>query len=292
MKRRRESAAALILALCLSACSTGAPAGTTAAPAAENTTAAAESTAAPAAEPTEASETAEQTELLVAAAASLQYVMENDIGPAFEKANPDIKVKFTFDSSGKLQTQIEQGADADVFFSAGKKQVKALVEEKLMDEDSVADLLENKITLICPAGTDPKVTGFEDITEADVIALGDPESVPVGQYAKEALENLGLWEEASKKASFGTNVTEVLSWVAEGSADAGIVYLTDATTSDQADKVNIIGFAPEGSVSKVIYPAGIVSASTKKEAAEKFMAYLAADEAGEAFKKYGFTPNR
>ena len=239
----------------------------------------------------EAAGDGETQEILVAAAASLQYVMEDEIQPAFEAANPDIKLSFTFDSSGKLQTQIEEGADADVFFSAATKQMDALLEENLIDADSVVDLLENKITLIVPAGSELGITGFEDITKAENIALGDPESVPVGQYAKEAFESLGMWDEVEAKTSFGTNVTEVLSWVAAGSADAGIVYLTDATTSDQFDQVEIVGYAPEGSVSRVIYPVGVVSASTKKEAAQKFVDYLGSEEALGFFADYGFSAN-
>ena len=210
----------------------------------------------------------------------------------FEKENPDIKLSFTFDSSGKLQTQIEEGADADVFFSAAMKQMNALEDEGLVDADSVVELLENKIALIVPKDSTLGITGFEDITKAEKIALGDPESVPVGQYSKEAFENLGMWDDVEAKTSFGTNVTEVLSWVAAGSADAGIVYLTDATTSDQFDQVKVIGYAPEGSVSKVIYPVGVVSASTKKDAAQKFVDYLGTDDALSFFAEYGFTANK
>ena len=159
------------------------------------------------------------------------------------------------------------------------KQMNALEDEGLVDADSVVELLENKIALIVPKDSTLGITGFEDITKAEKIALGDPESVPVGQYSKEAFENLGMWDDVEAKTSFGTNVTEVLSWVAAGSADAGIVYLTDATTSDQFDQVKVIGYAPEGSVSKVIYPVGVVSASTKKDAAQKFVDYLETDDA-------------
>ena len=218
--------------------------------------------------------------------------MEDKIQPAFEKENPDSQLSFTFDSSGKLQTQIEEGADADVFFSAAMKQMNALEDEGLVDADSVAELLENKIALIVPKDSTLGITGFEDITKADKIALGDPESVPVGQYSKEAFENLGMWDDVEAKTSFGTNVTEVLSWVASGSADAGVVYLTDATTSDQYDQVKIVGYAPEGSVSKVIYPVGVVSASTKKDAAQKFIDYLGTDDALSFFAEYGFTANK
>ena len=305
MRNMWAAAMAAVMAVSVTACSssakeTEAPETEAAAEAAGEETeaeAAGEETEAKAAEEeseaagAEAAGDGETQEILVAAAASLQYVMEDEIQPAFEAANPDIKLSFTFDSSGKLQTQIEEGADADVFFSAATKQMDALLEENLIDADSVVDLLENKITLIVPAGSELGITGFEDITKAENIALGDPESVPVGQYAKEAFESLGMWDEVEAKTSFGTNVTEVLSWVAAGSADAGIVYLTDATTSDQFDQVEIVGYAPEGSVSKVIYPVGVVSASTKKEAAQKFVDYLGSEEALGFFADYGFSAN-
>ena len=173
-----------------------------------------------------------------------------------------------------------------------RQAIGELEDEGLVDADSVVELLENKIALIVPKDSTLGITGFEDITKAEKIALGDPESVPVGQYAKEAFENLGMWDDVEAKTSFGTNVTEVLSWVAAGSADAGIVYLTDATTSDQFDQVKVIGYAPEGSVSKVIYPVGVVSASTKKDAAQKFVDYLGTDDALSFFAEYGFTANK
>lgn len=300
MRKMWAAAMAAVMAVSVTACSSSAKETEAPATEAAETEAAGEETEAAGTEAakeeaeaagTEAAGDGETQEILVAAAASLQYVMEDEIQPAFEAANPDIKLSFTFDSSGKLQTQIEEGADADVFFSAATKQMDALLEENLIDADSVVDLLENKITLIVPAGSELGITGFEDITKAENIALGDPESVPVGQYAKEAFESLGMWDEVEAKTSFGTNVTEVLSWVAAGSADAGIVYLTDATTSDQFDQVEIVGYAPEGSVSKVIYPVGVVSASTKKEAAQKFVDYLGSEEALGFFADYGFSAN-
>lgn len=292
MRKIMSAVLVMAMAISLAACSS-APAETEA----PTTAAETEATEAEAPESTEAETEAEaaadgeQQEILVAAAASLQYVMEDALQPAFEEANPDIMLAFTFDSSGKLQTQIEEGADVDVFFSAATKQMNALDEEGLMDSDTIVELLENKIALIVPAGSETGITGFEDITKAERIALGDPESVPVGQYSKEAFESLGMWEEVEAKTSFGTNVTEVLSWVAAGSADAGIVYLTDATTSDQFDQVEIVGYAPEGSVSKVIYPVGIVAASQKKDAAQKFVDFLGTEEAMAAFADYGFSAN-
>ena len=256
-----------------------------AAEAAKDETAAAESSVA-------ATEVAEETEILVAAAASLKHAYEDELLPMFEEQYPGVTVEGTYDSSGKLQTQIEEGLEADVFMSAATKQMKALDEVGMIASDTIVNLLENKIVLIVPAGSDSKIDSFEKIGDAESIALGDPESVPVGQYSKEAFENLGMWDDVEAKTSFGTNVTEVLSWVAAGSADAGIVYLTDATTSDQFDQVKVIGYAPEGSVSKVIYPVGVVSASTKKDAAQKFVDYLGTDDALSFFAEYGFTANK
>lgn len=295
----KKKSIALCMALAmvgLTACSgSQKPAQTTAAPA--ETTAAqteaaseAEETSEEASEEEKAEETGEEVTILVAAAASLKYSYDDELIPMFEKANPGIKVEATYDSSGKLQTQIEEGLDADVFMSAAVKQMNALKDEEMVDADSIVDLLENKIVLIVPEGMEAKVTGFEDITNADTIAVGDPESVPAGQYAKEALTSLGTWDQVEAKSTKGTNVTEVLNWVAEGSADAGIVYATDAATTEN---VKVIAEAPEGSLSaKVIYPVGIVSASTKKEAAQKFVDFLQSEEAIQVFESYGFSENK
>lgn len=228
-------------------------------------------------------------ELLIAAAASLEYSYEEELIPMFEKENPDITVKGTYDSSGKLQTQIEEGIAADVFMSAATKQMHALSEQGLVKTDSVVDLLQNQIVLITAADSDLDLQEFADITKADVIAIGDPESVPVGQYSKEVLTNLGIWDSVSAKASLGTNVTEVLKWVEEGSADAGIVYATDAATTDQ---VKVAAEAPKGSMAEpAIYPVGVVSASENKKAAEKFVEFLQSEEALKVFESYGFQRN-
>ena len=272
--------AAAMAAASLTACSSSKPAET-AAPETEAEAAETEETEA------EAEATGDQQEILVAAAASLQYVMEDKIQPAFEKENPDIKLSFTFDSSGKLQTQIEEGADADVFFSAAMKQMNALEDEGLVDADSVVELLENKIALIVPKDSTLGITGFEDITKAEKIALGDPESVPAGQYAKEALTNLNVWDSIQDKVSFGTNVTEVLNQVAAASADAGIVYATDAAS--KADQVTVVAEAPEGSLEKkVIYPVAVVKATTHEDAAKAFVDFLQTPEAIAVFESYGF----
>ncbi len=232
---------------------------------------------------------AEPATILLAAAASLKNCMDNELIPMFKEKNQNITVNATYDSSGKLQTQIEEGAEVDVFMSAAMKQMNALDEKGLMAENSIVKLLENKIVLIAPKGSDKGMSIFEDILKADTIAVGDPASVPAGQYAKEAFENLKIWDQVSAKASLGTNVTEVLNWVAEGSADAGVVYATDAASNEN---VEILAEAPEGSVAKVIYPVGVVKASANQEAAKAFVEFLQSADALKVFEKYGFTANK
>lgn len=290
--------AAVLAAGLLAGCSTGKEAAsTTAAPTEAQTTAAesadAETTAAEttAAETTAEAKTGEETEILVAAAASLKNAYEDELIPMFQKQNPGLIVKGTYDSSGKLQTQIEEGMEADVFMSAAAKQMKALDEEGMIAEGTITDLLENKIVLIVPKDSSLGLAAFEDIEKAESIALGDPASVPAGQYAQEALTNLGIWDKIQEKVSFGTNVTEVLNQVAAASADAGIVYATDAFSMD--DQVTIVAEAPEGSLeNKVIYPVAVVKNTAHEEQAKAFVEFLKTDEALKVFEAYGFSANK
>ena len=230
----------------------------------------------------------QETEILVAAAASLKNAYEEELIPMFQDKYPGVTVKGTYDSSGKLQTQIEEGLEADVFMSAAPKQMTALDGEGLIVSDTITNLLENKIVLIVPSDSDSGFTRFEDIEKAESIALGDPASVPVGQYSEEALTSLGIWDKIQDKVSFGTNVTEVLNQVAAASADAGIVYATDAAS--MADQVKVVAEAPEGSLSKkVIYPVAVVKNTANAEAAGNFVEFLKTDEAMKVFESYGFT---
>ena len=279
--------AAMMVAGMMAGCSSK-PQETTAA-ATETETIAAETTAAE----TEAESKAEakadlgEQSILVAAAASLKNAYEDELIPMFEEQYPGVTVEGTYDSSGKLQTQIEEGLEADVFMSAATKQMKALDEEGMIASDTIVNLLENKIVLIVPTGSDSKMDSFEKIGDAASIALGDPESVPAGQYAKEALTNLNVWDSIQDKVSFGTNVTEVLNQVAAVSADAGIVYATDAAS--KADQVTVVAEAPEGSLEKkVIYPVAVVKATAHEDAAKAFVDFLQTPEAIAVFESYGF----
>lgn len=279
--------ATMMVAGMMAGCSSK-PQETTAA-ATETETIAAETTAAE----TEAESKAEakadlgEQSILVAAAASLKNAYEDELIPMFEEQYPGVTVEGTYDSSGKLQTQIEEGLEADVFMSAATKQMKALDEEGMIASDTIVNLLENKIVLIVPTGSDSKMDSFEKIGDAASIALGDPESVPAGQYAKEALTNLNVWDSIQDKVSFGTNVTEVLNQVAAASADAGIVYATDAAS--KADQVTVVAEAPEGSLEKkVIYPVAVVKATAHEDAAKAFVDFLQTPEAIAVFESYGF----
>ena len=245
-------------------------------------------------ETTEVTTEGGNSKILVAAAASLQATFDNELIPLFEKENPEIAVEGTYASSGDLQHQIESGLDADVFFSAATSNMDTLAEEKLIDEDTVVDLLKNDVVLITPKDSKLGIKSFKDITKADTIAIGDPESVPAGKYAKEILTNLGVYNEVEKKASLGASVTEVLSWVAEGSADAGIVYATDAQTENGDDKeVEVVATAEDSMMqTQVVYPVGVVSASTHKDEAKAFEDFLQTDEAKVILEKAGFTINK
>ena len=279
--------AAMMVAGMMAGCSSKPQENTAAAT--ETETIAAETTAAE----TEAESKAEakadlgEQSILVAAAASLKNAYEDELIPMFEEQYPGVTVEGTYDSSGKLQTQIEEGLEADVFMSAATKQMKALDEEGMIASDTIVNLLENKIVLIVPTGSDSKIDSCEKIGDAASIALGDPESVPAGQYAKEALTNLNVWDSIQDKVSFGTNVTEVLNQVAAASADAGIVYATDAAS--KADQVTVVAEAPEGSLEKkVIYPVAVVKATAHEDAAKAFVDFLQTPEAIAVFESYGF----
>jgi molybdate transport system substrate-binding protein len=226
--------------------------------------------------------------MLVAAAASLRNAYEGELIPRFSAKYPHITVEGTYDSSGKLQTQIEQGLQADVFMSAATTQMDNLVKGNLVDSATVKPLLENKIVLIKTVGVSTPVTGFQNITAARAIALGDPASVPAGQSAQEIFTNLGNWDAVKAKASLGTNVTEVLNWVGEASAEVGVVYATDAISTQ---KVEVIADAPAGSLARpVLYPVGIVAASAHPAEAKLFIEFLSSPEALEVFRNYGFSP--
>ena len=224
----------------------------------------------------------------LAAAASLKNVYDEKLIPMFEEKYPGVKVTPTYASSGDLQTQIENGLKADVFMSAANKQMNALANESLVDNDTNVQFLENKVVLIAPKDSTANITSFEDLKNVNgTIAIGDPESVPAGQYGKEVLNNTGVWDDIESKLSLGTDVTAVLNQVAQGSADYGIVYSTDAKSNDQ---VKIVCEAQNGTLkTPVIYPVAVLKNSTNPDGAKAFLDFLQTKEAKDVFVEYGFT---
>lgn len=227
-------------------------------------------------------------EVKLAAAASLKNVYDEKLIPMFEEKYPGVKVTPTYASSGDLQTQIENGLECDVFMSASNKQMNKLAGEGLINNDTNVQFLENKVVLIVPKDSTSNISSFEDLKNVKGnIAIGDPESVPAGQYAKEALTNLGIWGAVESKLSLGTDVTAVLNQVAQGSADCGIVYSTDAKSNDN---VKVVCEAPEGSLNtSVIYPVAELKDPKNPNATKAFMEFLQTPEAKQVFEEYGFT---
>lgn len=226
-------------------------------------------------------------ELTISAAASLQDAL-NTLQPSFETAHPGTTLVYNVGSSGALQQQIEQGAPVDVFLSASPKQMNALADQGLLLNETRKDVLRNTIVLVTPVDKS-EVTSFEDLRKDAIgnIAIGDPESVPAGQYSKEVLESLGIYDAVQSKIVFAKDVRQVLSYVEMGNVDAGFVYNSDATVSDQ---VRIVATASEASHAPIVYPGAVVAASSNPEAAKVFLDFLTTDEAIAIFKRYGFLP--
>ena len=233
---------------------------------------------------------AEKVELTILAAASLTDVCD-ELKVQFEKQTPSVTISISYGGSGALQTQIEEGAPADVFMSAAMKQMTALNDEGLMDSDSIVQLLENKVVMIVPKESDMSVSSFEDAATDAVamIGLGEPGSVPVGQYSEEIFESLGILDAVKEKANYGSDVRTVLSWVETAAVDCGVVYATDAYTSED---VKIVCEAPEGSCSKVLYPVGVVAASEHPDEAAVWLAFIQSEASMELFASYGFSDAR
>ena len=258
-------------------------------PAAEETTGA---------EDTAAEETAEAdpVTLNVFAAASMTETL-TEIQEMYKEVAPNVTLVFNFDSSGTLKTQIQEGADCDVFISAAQKQMNQLdkdadpeVNTDGLDyvlEGTRVNLLENKVVLAVPDGNPKNIESFADLGTDKLIllALGN-EDVPVGQYSTEILTNLGILDslEAAGKITYGSNVKEVTTQVSEAAADAGIIYATDAFSA----KLTVVDQAGSDLCKQVIYPAAVLNVSKNQEAAKEFLAYLQTDTCMKVFEAVGF----
>ena len=231
------------------------------------------------------SEDKEEVEIVVSAAASLTDAM-GEIAELI-KEEENIVLTSTFDSSGTLQKQIEEGAKSDVFISAGQKQMDALEEQDLIDTDSRIDLLRNKLVLLVPEGNEDGIENIQDVVDKKVqIAIAETETVPVGQYSKKALEDLDLWDKLETDNVVNSkNVSEVLKHVEDGNVSAGLVYTSDAVRGEGVEEVEIFDEELHG---PIVYPASILEGSEEKEAAKTFLDFLQTDEVKEIFAKYGF----
>ena len=260
--------------------------------------------AAPATEETAAPEEtvpeAEPVELIVFAAASMTETM-NQIAELYKAKAPNVTLTYNFDSSGTLKTQIQEGAECDLFISAGQKQMNQLditadpeVNTDKLDfvlEGTRINLLENRVTLCVPEGNPKDIKSFDDLAEklkagSVLMAMGNSD-VPVGQYTQKILAFYGLDEEKLAKdgvITYGTNVKEVTTQVTEASVDCGVVYCTDAFSAG----LTPVDYATKEMCGQVIYPAAVLNVSKNQEAAKEFLAYLQTDEAMKVFEAVGF----
>jgi molybdate transport system substrate-binding protein len=228
-----------------------------------------------------------KADLTVSAAISLKDALD-EAKQIYAAENPNVAIAANYGASGTLQLQIEQGAPVDVFLSAAPKQMDALDAKGLLLEGTRKNLLRNEVVLIVPKDSSARISSFQDLTRADVkqIALGEPVTVPAGQYAKEVLTSLGIYAAVNSKAILAKDVRQVLTYVETGNVDAGIVYATDAMSSA---KVKVVATAPAKSHSPVIYPAAVIKASKNPAAARAFLNFLAGPRGRAVFQKYGFT---
>lgn len=228
-----------------------------------------------------------QVTLTVSAAASLRDSME-EIKKLYSQEKTNVKLNIIYGASGTLQHQIEQGAGTDVFVSATVKQMNALSQEKLILEDTKVNLLRNAVVLIVKKDNSSGINDFRDSATDKIkkIALGEPKTVPAGQYAEEVFTKLGILDKVKAKAVYGKDVKEVLTWVETGNADAGVVYATDAKASS---KVKVAAAAAKDLYkTPVVYPAAVIKASKNVSEAKEFLKFISGAKGKAVFEKYGF----
>ncbi|WP_409300362.1 molybdate ABC transporter substrate-binding protein [Peribacillus sp. SCS-155] len=226
-----------------------------------------------------------KVELTISAAASLQDALK-EIKAAFQEEHPNVKVNFNFGASGALQQQINQGAPVDLFFSAAEDKFDKLVQDGQIDQKKSTDLVGNELVLVVPMSSNKKIKSFEDLANIEKIAIGTPEAVPAGQYAKETLENINIWKSVEGSVVFAKDVRQVLTYVETNNVDAGIVYKTDAMISK---KVKVAATAKENTHAPIIYPVGVVKNTEHLKQALLFYDYLQNEKSMSTLEKYGFT---
>jgi molybdate transport system substrate-binding protein len=230
--------------------------------------------------------TAPTVSLTISAAASLKDAMA-EIKPLYIKEQPQVKLTYNFGSSGALQQQIEQGANVDLFISAANKQMDALQQKGLLVDSTRKDLLKNQLVLIVPENSQD-IKDFQDLASPRLkkIAVGEPKTVPAGQYAQQVLTSLKIADQIKSKVVYAKDVRQALNYVESGNADAGIVYLSD-TKSTQ--KVKVVATAPENSHSPIVYPIAVLKSSRHLDAAQNFGQFLSGNAVKDVFEKQGFS---
>ncbi len=225
-------------------------------------------------------------EITVSAAASLTEAFK-DMEPEFETENPGVDVNFNFGSSGNLRKQIEGGAPADVFASADQKNMNTLANETLIDNSSRENFAQNSLVLIVPVNSTLNITGVKDLTDSKVekIGVGNPDTVPVGNYTRTAMTEAGLWSQLENKAVFAEDVKQVLTYVERGEVDAGFVYMSDAMTAEPGTIKIITNISVS---TPVKYPIAIVSSSQDKKDAQKFIDFVTGAEGQKILQNSGF----
>lgn len=226
-------------------------------------------------------------DLTVSAAVSLKDAF-NEIGEVY-KAKTDRKVNFNFGASGALQKQIETGAPVDVFASAGEKQMNELASKNLIDAANRRDFARNELVLIVPADSKLNLPDFAQLNNPDIkkIAVGNPKTVPAGQYTAQVLEKLNLQNSLQTKLIFAEDVRQVLDYVVRGEVDAGIVYVSDAKIA--AEKVRVVATAAEDTHEPILYPMAIIKDTKQKQSAQEFINVVLSAEGQNILRKYGFS---
>jgi molybdate transport system substrate-binding protein len=228
---------------------------------------------------------AQAADLTVSAAASLNEAF-NEIKAAFAKDHPGVNVTFNFAASGALLSQMEQGAPVDVFASADQKTMDMAVEKKLIDTATRATFVQNALVLAVPANNPAKITDLASLKTAAVkrVAIGNPDSVPVGRYTKAALTKSGEWDPLAQKFVMAESVRQVLDYLSRGEVDAGFVYATDAKQG--GDKVKVVLEVPVET--PVSYPIAVLTGSADKKNATAFVSFVTSPKGQEILAKYGF----
>lgn len=226
-------------------------------------------------------------EINVSAALGLKEALL-DIQKKYEKEHPEIKIVYNFAAAGVLASQIENGAPCDVFLSAAIKQVNDLKAKDLLKDDTIKDIVGNRLVLVVPKGNPLQIKDLKDLTKESVhyIGFGDIKTMPAGQYGKECLENIGVWQQVESKFVIGKTVREIVAYVESGNADAAVAFETVVRNNP---KVEIAAFAPEGTHQTVLFPGAVLKSTKNEVAARSFFDYLTSTDALDIFQKYGFS---